>query len=174
MLSSESTASFGRQQPDCRSVRCHCWLAERFHWRFRLHFLAQPWYLPGLWHRIGLRSLSAYLESSKEIKSHTFLSRAISYLESSTSAISSVGARIELLIAAPLQRSPDVHKGVILDLELAIGDSRIHNRGGSDTAQCSSKGLEVASSLTALWRRDGRTENCGEEGGDDNRGLHFG
>jgi hypothetical protein len=141
--------------------------------RFRSRFLAQPWYLPEQWHRTDLHSLLAYHEPSKETKSHTFLGRAISYLECSTSTVGSVGTGIELLITASLEGSPDVHEGVILDLELAVGDSRIHNRSGSDAAQSSSKGLEVASSLTALRRGNGRTENRGNEGGNDDGGLHF-
>lgn len=110
----------------------------------------------------------------KIMTSRTLLRRAGAHTQGSIATICGVCTGVELLVAAPLQSSSNVHEGVALHLKWAIGVSRILNGSSGDTAERCSKGLEVASSLTALSRwRGGRTE-CGcDERCDDECGLHF-
>jgi hypothetical protein len=78
------------------------------------------------------------------------------------------------LVTAPRQRSANVHEGVTLDLKLTVGDTRIGDWGGGDTSECTGEGLEVTSGLAApCGQVCGRTEGGGDEGCDDESGLHF-
>jgi len=104
----------------------------------------------------------------------TLLSRAIAHAQRSIAAISCVCASIELLVATPLESSANVHEGVTLDLEWTVGVARILDGSGGDATKCGGEGLKVAAGLAALGgESSGRAECGGDEGCDDDRGLHF-
>jgi hypothetical protein len=104
----------------------------------------------------------------------TLLRRASSKAQSGIPAVGRIRASIELLVAAPGEGSGNVDEGVVLDLEWTVGDSGVLDGSCGDATEGGSEGLEVASGLTALGGESGgRAESGGDEGGDDECGLHF-
>jgi hypothetical protein len=104
----------------------------------------------------------------------TLLRRASSQAQSGIPAVGRICTSIKLLIAAPGEGSGNVYESVVLDLERTVGDSGVLDGSCSDATEGGSEGLEVASGLTALGGEGGgRAESGGDEGGDDERGLHF-
>jgi hypothetical protein len=96
---------------------------------------------------------------------HTFLRVAGADAQRGITTIGSVRTGIELLVAAPLQRRADVHKGVTLDLERAVGVAAVFDGSGLNTSESTSEGLEV------VLAADGASEGEGEEREGD-EGLH--
>jgi hypothetical protein len=83
--------------------------------------------------------------------------------------------RVELLIAASLQRRPNVDKSVALDLELAVRVSGVGDGRRSDATECSGERLEVLGLALAVRKVRGRgREDHSEESGKDGGGLHLG
>jgi hypothetical protein len=118
-------------------------------------------------------SLLAHAASWLLSYAHTLLRRALADAQSCIATVRGIRTSIELLVAAPLQRSADVHEGVTLDLKFAVDDTGIGDGGSSDTTKCAGEGLEVGSSLTtSRGRESGRAESGCDERGDDKGRLH--
>jgi hypothetical protein len=84
-------------------------------------------------------------------------------------SIRSICTSIELLIAAPLQRSSNIHECVAFDGEGALGIARVLDRSGCDAAEGAGEGLKIGSGGDSAG---GRKED-GEESGEDDGSLHF-
>jgi hypothetical protein len=126
--------------------------------------------------RVALIYISSLAHVATQIPRdiHTLLRRALADVQSRIASVRSIRTSIELLVAAPRQRSPNVPKGVSFDLELAVGDTGVGYGGSGDATECTGEGLEVGAGLAASGGGEGgRAESGGDEGGNDESGLHF-
>jgi hypothetical protein len=126
--------------------------------------------------RVALIYISSLAHVATQIPRdiHTLLRRALADIQSRIASVRSIRTSIELLVAAPRQRSRNVPKGVSFDLELAVGDTGVGYGGSGDATECAGEGLEVGAGLAASGGGEGgRAESGGDEGGDDESGLHF-
>lgn len=89
----------------------------------------------------------------------TFLTLALRRRKSGLPSICRIRTRIELLIAASLQRSTQVHKRVALDLEGTLHVSRVNDGGGRNAAEGTGERLGIGGAEV----EDSRTGKGGEE-----------
>jgi hypothetical protein len=117
---------------------------------------------------LGSRCISIHVKSS-QLTRLTLLRTALLRGEIRIASIRHICASIELLIAAPLQRTTKVHKSVTLDAERADSIARIQDRGRGNATKCTSEGLRVClagQNSCGGGSSDAESEDGGEE-------LHF-
>lgn len=104
----------------------------------------------------------------------TLLLRARGHADGLVAAVGLVRARVELLVAAALERGAEVHERVALDLELAVWVARVGDGRRGDAGERAREGLEVALARgeVGVDGGRGRGESGGHEGGKNEGGLH--